>query len=198
LQPKWEGPFKVINITNSGNTYHLQNFVDGGITKRHITDLKVFYHDRELTGLTLSDIALRDHIHEFPVERCLSHRFKRMEDGSVGNKHSDLEFHIHWKGFSSRWDSWEPFKNVRLSSIVIDYMRENKLKRFIPRNLEQDAVEQDEEETHPIAIVNRIRWADQMEEQAQVKEYEDESRWVYCRRTHKWINTEDIRFLGPL
>jgi hypothetical protein len=77
-------------------------------------------------------------------------------------------------------------------------MRENKLKRFIPRNLEQDAVEQDEEEAHPIAIVNRIRWADQMEEQAQVTEYEDESRWVYCRRTHKWINTEDIRFLGPV
>jgi hypothetical protein len=216
LHPKWEGPFRVTNITNSGNTYVLQNFVDGSVTKRHLTDLKLFHHSEEETSLTLSDVALRDRIHEFPVDRVLAHRFKPTAGGSISdkNKSSNLEVHIHWKGFSSRWDSWEPFKNVRLNDIVIDYMRTNKLRRFIPRNLEGDIV-QDEEEAPPVPIVNRIRSQDAYtyqvgERQNQTRrirfsfpdayvsrEGPSEKRWMYNKRTRSWIDSEEIRHLGP-
>ena len=33
----------------------------------------------------------------------------------------------------------EPFKNVRLNDKVLDYLRNNNLKRFVPRNLEGEA-----------------------------------------------------------
>lgn len=221
LHPKWEGPFRVTNITNSGNTYVLQNFVDGGVTKRHLTDLKLFHHSDEETSLTLSDVALRDRIHEFSVDRVLAHRFKQTAGGSISdkNKSSNLEVHIHWKGFSSRWDSWEPFKNVRLNDIVIDYLRANKLKRFIPRNLEGDVV-QDEEEAPPVSIVNRIRSQEtytytigegQRQQPKRVRfsfpgddsfsissrSEPSEKRWMYNKRTHLWVDSEEIRHLGP-
>ena len=216
LHPKWEGPFKVVNIINSGNTYVLQNFIDGGMTNRHITDLKVFNHDDEEAHLTLSDVALRDRIHEFLVDSVLSYRFKPREDGSPGdkNKASDLEFHIHWKGFSSRWDSWEPFKNVRLNTTVLKYMRDNKLKRFIPRNLEGDIVGEDAENAHVVPVVNRIRLKSSSGEERKLKRLRfsfpseenfsissqpifNEKRWVYNKRTKLWVTTDEIRHLGP-
>ena len=46
---------------------------------------------------------------------------------------SDLEFKIRWRRFSSRWDTLEPYKNVRLNEVVIEYMCTNGLTRFIPR-----------------------------------------------------------------
>ena len=207
LHPKWEGPFRVVNITNSGNTYVLQNFVDGSLTNRHITDLKIFHYDEtyeEHVKLTLSEVALRDRIHEFPVEAVLAHRFKRRADGNLGNKSSDLEFHIHWKGFSSRWDSWEPYSNVRLNTIVLDYLRDNKLKRFIPRHLEEDPVMNED-----IPIVNRIKSipdSNSRKRKVQFMVSDEEifpthptsaKRWIFDNRTHKWIDSENIRFMGP-
>ena len=224
LHPLWEGPFRVVNIINSGNTYVLQNFIDGATSDRHITDLKLFHHDEEGSKMTLSDIALRDRIHEFPVGTVLGHRFKRREDGAIGDKSSELEFHIHWRGFSSRWDSWEPYKNVRLNILVIDYMRENKLKRFIPRKLEEEIVQQS-----VIPLINRLsspgkvllkRKRVTFEENQCVqsgttfgfslhKDYlgQDESssgvHWTRVNRIfdgtyYQWIDITRLRNLGPL
>jgi hypothetical protein len=149
LHPRWEGPFRVVNISNNGNTYSLQNFLDGKVIDRHITDLKLFYYDPENTrNMSLADIALRDRIHEFPVEAVLEHYVK---DIPVGQrlKTSDLSFKIKWRGFNDKWNTIEPFKNVRLNEKVHDYLRNNNLKRFIPRNLEI-------EEGAEAEMVNRI------------------------------------------
>ena len=224
LHLSWEGPFRVVNITNSGNTYVLQNFIDGTTSDRHITDLKLFIHDEEGSGMTLSDIALRDRIHEFPVETVLGHRFKTQEDGTRGGKSSDLEFHIHWRGFSARWDSWEPFKNVRLSTLVIDYMRENKMKRFIPRNLEEDVIQQ-----AVVPIINRISSSTKSSQKRNRVTFEEnqdvhfgtslgfslhkdytgtpddassDTHYIRVNRVHNniyhcWMDTEILRNLGP-
>ena len=139
FHPKWLGPFRVVNISDNGNRYSLQNFIDGKIKDYHITDLKLFYHTKDITDVELYESALRDHIHEFPVEMVLEHRtINQGEHTRV--RSSDLEFKIRWRGFSSRWDTWEPYKNVRLNEVVIEYMRTNGLARFIPRNLEVERV----------------------------------------------------------
>jgi hypothetical protein len=161
------------------------------------------------------------------VETVLGHRFKTRQDGTLGDKSSELEFHIRWKGFSSRWDSWEPFKNVRLNETVIDYLRANKLKRFIPRNLEGDQI-QDEEEAVQVSIVNRIRsqenytYPTREKQQKQFKRLRfsrfsfppgdenfqkdeenlsisnrSEKHWVYNKHTRSWVDSEEIRHLGP-
>jgi hypothetical protein len=80
LTPKWEGPFRVVNISTDGNSYDLQNFIDGKITTRHLIDLKLFFYDPNIMEMSLEDIALRDRIHEFPVEEVLEHRFKENVD----------------------------------------------------------------------------------------------------------------------
>jgi hypothetical protein len=136
VHPKWEGPFRVVNIHMDGNRYSLQNFLDGSIHDRHITDLKLFHYNENETTMSLEDIALRDRISEFPVERVLYHRIKEGKTGKRINS-SDLEFHIQWKGFNEDWNTWEPFKNVRLNKVVIEYLRANNLKRFIPRNIKE-------------------------------------------------------------
>ena len=90
--------------------------------------------------MSLEDIAIRDRIHEFPVKQVLQHRFKETSDGIARTRSSDLEFLIKWCGFSKKWNSWEPFKNVRLNESVVNYLKDHRLKRFIPRNLETDPV----------------------------------------------------------
>ena len=186
--------------------------------KRHITDLKIFHYDesyKDNIQLTLSEIAMRDRIHEFPVETVLAHRFKRKSNGALGNKSSDLEFHIRWKGFNSRWDSWEPYSNVRLSTIVIDYLSANKLKRFIPRLLDGELLVP---EIQPASILNRIfqdnknsNISEERKKKVQFKSHstvqdsmtipsldlDDETRWVYDKHSHSWLSTENIRLLGP-
>ena len=64
-----------------------------------------------------------------------------VKDIPVGQrlKSSDLSFTIKWRGFSAKWNTVEPFKNVRLNDKVHDYLRNNNLKRFISRNLEGEA-----------------------------------------------------------
>ena len=70
------------------------------------------------------------------METVLEHRIiKQGEHTRV--RSSDLEFKIRWGGFSS---TWEPYKNVRLNEVVIEYMRTNVLARFIPRNLEVERI----------------------------------------------------------
>ena len=141
LSPRWEGPFRVVNVSSDGNTYDLQNFLDGKIISRHITDLKLFFYDPDIVQMSLQDIAIRDRIHEFPVEEVLQHRLKENVDSHTRTtRSSDIEFLIKWRGFGEKWNTWEPYKNVRLNEVVHEYLRNNKLKRFIPRVLETDPV----------------------------------------------------------
>ena len=126
----------MVNISNDGNQYSLQNFLDGKVTERHITDLKVFYYDPDnIQNMSLSDIALRDRIHEFPVETVIEHYIAEIPEGQR-MKSSDLSFKIKWQGFNDKWNTIEPFTNVRLNGKVHEYMRTHQLKRFIPRNSE--------------------------------------------------------------
>jgi len=135
LHTRWEGPFRVVNITDNENQYSLQNFLDGKITDRHITDLKLFHFDPDNPlNMSLNDIAIRDRIHEFPVEAVLEHYINVVPTGQRV-KASDLSFKIKWQGFSEKWNTIEPFKNVRLNDKLHEYLRTHNLKRFIPRNL---------------------------------------------------------------
>ena len=71
----------------------------------------------------------------------LQHRLKENFDNSVRNtRSSDIEFLIKWRGFGNKWNTWEPYSNVRLNEVVHEYLRNNKLKRFIPRGLETDPI----------------------------------------------------------
>ena len=173
LHPTWMGPFRVVHVSSDKNTYALQNLLDGKIIERHITDLKLFHYDEQDSGFTLEDIALRDYVHDFPVQEILGHRNNKPEN-RAHTRHSDLEFHVRWKGFSDNWNTWEPYKNVRLNNLAIEYMRNNGLSRFIPRNIEPD-------------VVNAIP----VREREEIERDEAEVR-VMChlRSSLKWVRNE--------
>jgi hypothetical protein len=67
----------------------------------------------------------------------IEHFVKEIPDGQR-LKSSDLSFKIKWQGFGDRWNTIEPFGNVRLNDKVHEYLRTHGLKRFIPRNLTRD------------------------------------------------------------
>jgi hypothetical protein len=166
-----------VNISDEGNRYDLQNFIDGKIISRHLTDLKLFFYDPANATMSLEDIAIRDRIHEFPVEQVLEHRFKEASDNAVRTRSSDLEFLIKWRGFNEKWNSWEPFKNVRLNETVIDYMKNRQLKRFIPRNLETDPVI-----NHVVSFDLSVSLKRGREEEERMKKTEEEEKKERERR----------------
>ena len=78
----------MVNISHDGNRYSLQNYIDGKITERHITDLKLFHYDpQNPKNMSLADIALRDRIHEFPVEAVLEITSRLHRGCSRGTTH---------------------------------------------------------------------------------------------------------------
>jgi hypothetical protein len=184
LHPRWEGPFRVVNVSDEGNRYDLQSFIDNKITSRHLTDLKLFFYDPANATMSLEDIAIRDRIHEFPVEQVLEHRFKDTPDDTARTRSSSLEFLIKWRGFSEKWNSWEPFKNVRLNETVIDYLKDHKLKRFIPRNLETDPLI-----NHVVNFESSVSLKRRREgEETEIEEGEKEGKWRKDRkRKGFWI-----------
>ena len=43
---------------------------------------------------------------------------------------------MSWLNYDDTHNSWEPWKNLRLCQALHDYLRDNKMKHFIPKNLE--------------------------------------------------------------
>ena len=187
LHPRWEGPFRVVNISDNGNRYELQDFITGNLTSRHLTDLKLFFYDPANATMSLEDIAIRDRIHEFPVEQVLEHRFKENVDNKTRTtRSSDVEFLVKWRGFNERWNSWEPFKNVRLNETVIDYMKNHQLKRFIPRNLETDPVINHIVHFDPSVLLKRRREEEERMQRIKEEEEKERERRKEAAKEGKW------------
>ncbi len=106
----------------------------------HIKELRPFYHD--FTSIDPKEIA-RHGIGEFFVDSFLDIK---------GNKHpktnrffqTDLFFKVRWEGYDESYDTWEPYKELKLTKKFHTYCFSNNLKYLIPKNLE----------TNPPAINN--------------------------------------------
>jgi hypothetical protein len=114
------GPFQVVN--HIGNTYTIENLINGKHINTHIGNLVAFNYDA--TRTIPKDVAMYD-MREFVVESVLNHRGDR-------NRRTQMEFLIRWKGFTIEWDTWEPYGNLRDNDQLIAYLRSNKLKSLIP------------------------------------------------------------------
>jgi hypothetical protein len=62
----------------------------------------------------------------FHIETILNHR---------GNKEalSSLQFQVKWLGYDNTHNSWEPWKNLRGTKQLHDYLIQNKLHGLIPK-----------------------------------------------------------------
>jgi hypothetical protein len=73
------------------------------------------------------DIARRNYL-EFFVEKILDMK------GDV-KKVSTLSFLVKWLGYDDTYNTWEPWKNVRITDEVHVYLRANNMEKLIPKNL---------------------------------------------------------------
>ena len=96
------------------------------LTKNEVCILKKINYDSEVE--VPSDTARRDYM-EFVVEKVLKH------SGDT-KKPTAMSFHVKWLNYDDTHNSWEPWKNLRLCEALHDYLRDNKMKHFIPKNLE--------------------------------------------------------------
>jgi hypothetical protein len=114
------GPFQVVN--HIGNTYTIENLIDGKHINTHIGNLVPFNYDATRTIPKV--VAVYD-MGKFVVESILNYRGDR-------NRRTQTEFFIRWKRFTIEWDTWEPYGNLRDNDQLIKYLRSNRMKSLIP------------------------------------------------------------------
>jgi len=95
--------------------------VGGKLIDTHVHQLRPFNYDPERTKPL--DIA-RQNAQEFLIKDILAHRGDR-------NRRSTMEFKVKWEDFGET-ESWEPYKGLRHSEKLHEYLRAHKLKSLIP------------------------------------------------------------------
>ena len=101
------------------------------ITCEHTTlrSTHVFHSDRVTPFISspdrITDLGNLDR-DEYIVASILAHRgnWKRL---------STMEFLVHWEGYSSDTDSWEPWRLLRSVIALHTYLRVHGLEAYIPR-----------------------------------------------------------------
>ena len=124
LHPNHKGPLRVINISDNGHKYTLQDLVTGENRDYHVTRLRAFEYDPKYTDPRL--IANKDS-QQFDVGQILEHSGDR-----YGSK-DQLYFKVRWLGLTEREDSWLPWKELRHNTILHAYLRTHKMSSLIPR-----------------------------------------------------------------
>jgi hypothetical protein len=121
LHTRRTGPY-IIN-SSSNNNYTLENLVSKKLLRVHINRLVPFIFDPKRTDP--QKVATHD-VDEFYIEMILSHR------GRFTNKR-ELEFKVRWAGFDDSYDTWEPWKNLKDTEQLHDYLRLINLPNEIPK-----------------------------------------------------------------
>jgi transposase InsO family protein len=124
LHTFWKGPLQV--ISNTGSEYLLLDLITHKTKPYHITDMKPFRFDPLVTNPI--DIARKDYL-EFFIEEILNMR-------GEGKKVSTFSFLVKWLGYDDTYNSWEPWKNVRDTDKIHDYLRANNMEKFIPKKFQ--------------------------------------------------------------
>jgi transposase InsO family protein len=124
LHTSWKGPLQV--VSNMGSEYLLLDLITNKVKPYHITDMKPFRYDALKTDPL--DIARKDYL-EFFIEKILE-----MEGDK--KKVSTFSFLVKWLGYDETYNSWEPWKNVRDTDKVHDYLRANNMGKFIPKKFQ--------------------------------------------------------------
>ena len=102
------GPFLIKGI--SGNAYTLENLINKILFE--FTSIGWYHFDPE--RVNPQSVALSD-VDEFYIKMILSYR------GHFTYKRS-LELNVRWVGYDEAYDTWEPWKNLRNTDKLHDYL----------------------------------------------------------------------------
>ena len=122
IEPRWFGPFKVLEHLPDTDNYKLHLPLRMACQKPyfHVSFLKKYCqndHDRlESRRMDKPAAILNDNAEEWEVEQILDYH-------SQNNRHELL---FHWKGDEQAYDSWEPIENLDHSlDLIQEYWKAN-------------------------------------------------------------------------
>jgi hypothetical protein len=120
LLTRWRGPLQILRRHKS--EYVLLDLVTGKEKTFHVKNMRIFNFDP--LKVQPLDVARHDY-DEFFVEKVLRHKgdFRKV---------STLTFEVRWLNYSSEHDSWEPWKNLRHSEKLHEYLRLVGKSKLIP------------------------------------------------------------------
>ena len=120
--PHWDGPFQV--VSHQGTKYTIQHLLTAQESDVHISRLKPFLVDQQVDPKTVVMHSER----EFVIEQILDHR-------GDPKRRTDMEFLVKWEGYADSENSWEPWKNLRLTEQLHSYLRGKGWKQLLPSHL---------------------------------------------------------------
>jgi hypothetical protein len=129
-----EGPLKIMGVHR--DDYTVQDLINRKTRVVHLRRLRPFYYDPEFVDP--EKVAMKEK-GEFVVEKILEVR------GDRKGKRKDLEFLVKWKGYNDPEDNtWEPWSTDLARNVkIIEFLRANKMAYLVPKNLEDDSIDQD-------------------------------------------------------
>ena len=126
MQTYLRGPLKVLSV--NANTYTLENLISHKSELVHITDIRPFNYDPNMTDP--ATVARKDIISETLIERILEH------SGDV-KKRTTLDFKVRWEGQPATNDLWLQYKELRDNEQLHTYLRANGMSNLIPEKFNE-------------------------------------------------------------
>jgi hypothetical protein len=120
--PVWEGPFQV--VAHKGSKYTIQHLLTAKETDVHISRLKPFLVDPTIDPKSVVMHAEQ----EFMVEEILDYR-------GDPKRRTEMEFLVKWAGYDDSENSWEPWKNLRVTEQLHAYLKQKGWKQLLPSHL---------------------------------------------------------------
>jgi hypothetical protein len=122
LHTSRQGPYKVVNVDHTRQTYTIQNMVTGKTDSHHVKFLRPFNYDPEHHNIKA--IAMKDAMMQV-LEKIVSHT------GSAKQK-SHMTFTCKWEGLPETFTSVETWARLKKEPILHDYLYSNNLRTAIP------------------------------------------------------------------
>jgi len=138
------GPFRVVNIDDTGSTYTLFNLTEGKEEKPcHVTRLSKYEHVEDGLNITPQQAALVDSM-QFYVEAIRDYRGSFNAKNPKDRKQPKLAFLVKWQGYDESENTWEPWtgkdSNIRNNAVLHEWMRTfegGKFAKHIPKHIVQ-------------------------------------------------------------
>jgi hypothetical protein len=111
-----------------GSNYTVQDLISKKLSDTHISNLKPFIFDADVTDPL--QVAMQDQ-QEFLIDKIVEHRGDR-------KKRTEMEFKVRWFGYDESEDTWEPWKHLRNTSQLHDYLKIHKMKSLISASTKDD------------------------------------------------------------
>ena len=145
LHTQWKGPMRV--LSNIGPQYLLHDLVKDKDKEVHITGLKSYNYDPRMGNP--QRIAAKDN-EEDEIGSILNHA------GNI-KKLRTLDFLVHWKDQDDSEDLWLPWKELRLSPILHEYLKNHGMRKLIPKQfLTENLNSMEQHQREPIWSLNEL------------------------------------------